>query len=136
MLAALFASITPRVPTSAVSFCRLMKSFSSGGMMLRTACGRITYRIEDDCVRPSERAAATWLQVLRRQLGQRAIALQRGQRLVHAGHQRVALGEQQAAPARSRELLSRTGGRVPPRQGQPRWVLGQDRCGMDPFDGY
>ncbi len=25
------------------------------------ACGRITYRIEDHCDRPSERAAATWL---------------------------------------------------------------------------
>jgi hypothetical protein len=28
--AALLASIAPRMPTSAVSFCRLMKSFSSG----------------------------------------------------------------------------------------------------------
>src|SRR5439155_22744804 len=27
-----------------------------------------------------------------------------------------------STPARSRELLSRTGGRVPPRPGQPRWV--------------
>jgi hypothetical protein len=26
------------------------------------ACGRITYRIEAHCDRPSERAAATWLQ--------------------------------------------------------------------------
>ena len=57
----MFASIAPSRPTCAVSFCRLMKSFSSGGMMFLIACGRITNRIEDDCVRPSERAAATWL---------------------------------------------------------------------------
>ena len=44
-----------------MSFCRLMKSLSSGGMMVRMACGKITYRIEVHCDRPSERAAATWL---------------------------------------------------------------------------
>src|SRR5436309_15428148 len=35
------------------------------------------------------------LQVLRGQLGQRAVALQRRQRLVHAAHQRVTLREEQ-----------------------------------------
>src|SRR5689334_10030499 len=41
------------------------------------------------------RDAGEVLEVLRRQVGQRAVALQRGQRLVHAAHQLVALGEQQ-----------------------------------------
>src|SRR5690349_5261818 len=45
------------------------------------------------------------LQVLTGQLSQRAVALQRRQRLVYAGHQRVALGEQQAVVlAGGREL--------------------------------
>ena len=35
----------PRVETSAVSFCSEMKSFSSGGMTVRTAWGKITRRI-------------------------------------------------------------------------------------------
>src|ERR1700730_3431039 len=49
--------------------------------------------------------AGVELQVFRCQLGQRAVALQRGQGLVHAGHQRVALGEQQAVVlAGGREL--------------------------------
>ena len=61
MPAALFASITPRVPTSAVSFWRLMKSLSSGGMMFRTACGSTTYRSAVPWDSPSERAADTWL---------------------------------------------------------------------------
>ena len=38
------ASTAPSVPTSAVSFCRPMKSLSSGGITRRTACGRITRR--------------------------------------------------------------------------------------------
>ena len=55
------ASTTPMRPTSAVSFCRPMKSFSSGGITRRIACGKITNR--RDCQRdsPSERAAALWL---------------------------------------------------------------------------
>ena len=55
------ASITPIDATSAVSFCRPMKSFSRGGITRRTACGSTTNR--SDCHRdsPSERAAATWL---------------------------------------------------------------------------
>ncbi len=57
----LFASIEPCRPTCAVSFCRLMKSLSSGKIMLRMACGKITCRIEVHCDRLSERAAATWL---------------------------------------------------------------------------
>src|SRR5262249_26082030 len=36
------ASIAPSTPTSAVSFCRPMKSFRSGGTTRRTACGMIT----------------------------------------------------------------------------------------------
>ena len=55
------ASITPSVPTRAVSFCRPMKSFSSGGITLRTACGKITKRSAWKRDRPSERAAASWL---------------------------------------------------------------------------
>ena len=37
-------STTPMNDTSAVSFWRPMKSFSSGGMTRRTACGTMTYR--------------------------------------------------------------------------------------------
>ena len=48
-------------PTSAVSFCRPMKSFSSGGITRRTACGRITNRSVCQRESPSERAAASWL---------------------------------------------------------------------------
>jgi hypothetical protein len=39
------ASVTPTTPMIAVSFCRPMKSFRSGGMTRRIACGRITWRI-------------------------------------------------------------------------------------------
>ena len=49
------------MPTSAVSFCRPMKSFSSGGITRRTACGSTTEASAWVCVRPSERAAASWL---------------------------------------------------------------------------
>src|SRR5579859_51842 len=42
------------------------------------------------------RDAGEVLQVPRGQPGQRAVALQRSQRLVHAAHQRVALREEQA----------------------------------------
>ena len=55
------ASITPSVPTSAVSFCRPMKSFRSGGITRRIACGRITRRSAWKRESPSERAAASWL---------------------------------------------------------------------------
>ena len=37
-------SVMPMVDSSAVSFCRPMKSFSSGGMTRRTACGTRTVR--------------------------------------------------------------------------------------------
>ncbi len=36
------ASATPITVTSAVSFCRPMKSFRSGGTTRRTACGTTT----------------------------------------------------------------------------------------------
>ena len=54
-------SIGPSTDTSAVSFCREMKSLSRGGVTLRTACGRTTKRLvcQDDS--PSERAAMRWL---------------------------------------------------------------------------
>src|SRR5438093_55939 len=55
------ASIAPRVPTSAVSFCSPMKSFRSGGITRRTACGSTTKRSACRWERPSERAAASWL---------------------------------------------------------------------------
>ena len=55
------ASTTPMRLTSAVSFVSPMKSFSSGGMMRRTACGMTTKRIAFHCERPRERAAASWL---------------------------------------------------------------------------
>ena len=55
------ASTTPMLATSAVSFCRPMKSFNSGGMTRRIACGRITKRRDSQRERPSERAAALWL---------------------------------------------------------------------------
>ena len=38
------ASAIPTVESSAVSFWRLMKSFSSGGITRRTACGTSTVR--------------------------------------------------------------------------------------------
>ena len=34
----------PATDSRAVSFCRLMKSFSSGGITRRTACGTSTVR--------------------------------------------------------------------------------------------
>ena len=37
-------SAMPAVDSRAVSFCRLMKSLSSGGMTRRTACGTSTVR--------------------------------------------------------------------------------------------
>ena len=37
-------SIAPSTPTSAVSFWRPMKSFRSGGITRRTACGTTTYQ--------------------------------------------------------------------------------------------
>ncbi len=46
------------MPTSEVSFIRAMKSFSSGGITLRTACGTITKRIAWPWLMPSERAAS------------------------------------------------------------------------------
>ena len=36
------ASVTPMTETIAVSFCRPTKSFSSGGITRRTACGTTT----------------------------------------------------------------------------------------------
>ncbi len=51
-------SVTPTVDTSEVSFCRLTKSFSSGGSTRRTACGKTTDRIVCAWFSPSERAAA------------------------------------------------------------------------------
>ena len=53
------ASIAPRIETSAVSFCRPMKSFRSGGITRRTACGRITCRSACDRDSPSDRAATS-----------------------------------------------------------------------------
>ena len=55
------ASTAPSVPTSAVSFCSPMKSLRSGGITRRTAWGRMTRRSVCARVRPSERAAASWL---------------------------------------------------------------------------
>ena len=46
--------------TSEVSFISAMKSLSSGGMTLRTACGTITWRIAWPWLIPSERAASIW----------------------------------------------------------------------------
>ena len=54
-------STTPMNDTSTVSFWRPMKSFSSGGMTRRTACGRTTWRSAWNRVSPSDRAAASWL---------------------------------------------------------------------------
>ena len=49
------------IDTRTVSFCRPMKSLSSGGITRRTACGTITWRSVWKRDRPSERAAASWL---------------------------------------------------------------------------
>ena len=46
--------------TSEVSFISAMKSLSSGGITLRTACGTITLRIAWPWLIPSERAASIW----------------------------------------------------------------------------
>ena len=54
--------MAPITLTRAVSFCSEMKSLSSGGMIRRTACGTTTKRRVWKKDRPSERAAATWLQ--------------------------------------------------------------------------
>ena len=54
-------STIPIVDTSTVSFCRPMKSLSSGGITRRTACGRTTNRRPCHRERPSDRAAASWL---------------------------------------------------------------------------
>ena len=59
--ACLNASTEPRIPTSAVSFCSPMKSFRSGGITRRTACGSTTAASAWLRVSPSERAAASWL---------------------------------------------------------------------------
>ena len=59
--ACLNASTEPRIPTSAVSFCSPMKSFRSGGITRRTACGNTTEASACPRVSPSERAAASWL---------------------------------------------------------------------------
>ena len=40
------ASPAPMITRIAVSFCRPMKSFRSGGITRRTACGTTTYRID------------------------------------------------------------------------------------------
>ena len=50
------------IEMSAVSFWSPMKSFRSGGITRRTACGTITYRIDWRCESPSDRAAAFWLE--------------------------------------------------------------------------
>ena len=50
----------PSALTSAVSLVRAMKSFSSGGITFRTACGTITWRIAVAWLIPSERAASIW----------------------------------------------------------------------------
>src|SRR4051812_42875425 len=55
------ASATPITETIAVSFCRPTKSFRSGGVTRRTACGMITYCIVCQYESPSDRAAARWL---------------------------------------------------------------------------
>src|SRR5947209_18395883 len=52
-------STAPSTDTRAVSFCRPMKSFKSGGTTRRTACGRVTYRSARPRDNPSERAAAS-----------------------------------------------------------------------------
>ena len=54
-------STTPMDDTRTVSFCSPMKSFSSGGTTRRTACGTTTWRRLCQRLRPSERAAASWL---------------------------------------------------------------------------
>ena len=51
----------PSTLTSAVSFWSPMKSFRSGGITRRTACGTTTWRSDWVRVSPSERAAASWL---------------------------------------------------------------------------
>ena len=55
------ASSGPRIETSATSFCSEMKSLSSGGATLRTACGRTTWRVAWPSVSPTASAAARWL---------------------------------------------------------------------------
>jgi hypothetical protein len=50
------------MPMKAVSFCRPMKSFISGGTTRRTAWGRTTNRMVLPWDSPRERAAAVWLQ--------------------------------------------------------------------------
>src|SRR5213075_1349691 len=55
-------STTPSVDTRTVSFCSPMKSLRSGGITRRTACGTITKRSAWRRLRPSDRAAASWLQ--------------------------------------------------------------------------
>src|SRR5215218_965466 len=54
------ASSGPRIETSATSFCSAMKSFRSGGITRRTACGSTTWRVDCADVRPSESAAEVW----------------------------------------------------------------------------
>src|SRR5437016_2891730 len=55
------ASVTPATEMIAVSFWRPTKSFRSGGITRRTACGRTTWRRACPYERPSERAAIRWL---------------------------------------------------------------------------
>jgi hypothetical protein len=50
------------IPMKAVSFCRPMKSLSSGGITRRIAWGSTTKRMVLAWESPSERAAAVWLQ--------------------------------------------------------------------------
>ena len=51
-----------------MSFCKPMKSFRSGGITRRTACGRTTEASAWPRVSPSERAAASWLEAYREAL--------------------------------------------------------------------
>ena len=52
------SGIATTSPMSAVSFCNATKSFRSGGITRRTACGITTNRSDCHRVSPSDRAAA------------------------------------------------------------------------------
>src|SRR2546421_9336751 len=79
-------SAAPRRPPPSI---RERRADRSGRPCSGSPCSGSTLRLDRG-------DAGEVLQVLRGQLGQRPVALQRGQRLVDAGHERVALGEEQA----------------------------------------
>ena len=72
--------LTPMIAIRATSFCRAMKSLSSGGPTLRTACGRITWRIAWRSVSPIASAAVALARVHRAQPGAVDLARRRRRR--------------------------------------------------------